>query len=335
MKKKVILSFDYELFFGERSGTVLKSLIEPTNILLDTMESVGFRGNFFIDVLMIKYLRQNKDERSIRDLKLIEAQICDMVRRGHRIELHLHPHWVDAKYNGDGTWDFGDFHHYSLSSFCEKEIITMFQDGVDYLNKIGSEIDPNYRVCAFRAGGWAIQPFKNLKKAFTLSGIRIDSSSARGIYVKNDNSYYDFRKLPNKDVFQFEDDVCIEAITGSFTEVPISTYHRPFVCSIIHKASQYIHKGYNERLTDGTHFRPGECVHIKPKSKLYTLFHPEEALYMMSFSQSNPFTLKWIVNKSGRSLFCFIDHPKDFSKATCDGIRKMASCCDSILYAEL
>ena len=335
MKKKVILSYDYELFFGERSGTVLRSLIEPTNAILDAMEDVGFRGNFFIDVLMIKYLRLNSDERSKNDLDLIERQLRDIVRRGHRIELHLHPHWADAKYNGDGTWDFRDFNHYSLSSFCEQDIISMFQDGVSYLNKIGSEIVPNYRVCAFRAGGWAIQPFKKLKKAFTLAGIRIDSSSARGIYVQNDNSYYDFRKLPNKDVFKFEDDVCVEAPTGLFTEVPISTYHRPFVCSIIHKVSQFIHKGYNDRLTDGTHFRPGESVHNKQKSKLHILFHPEEALYMMSFSQTNPYTLKRIINTSTSRFFCFIDHPKDFSKATCDGILGISSYCNSILYTEL
>ena len=37
MKKRIILSYDYELFFGDRSGTVQKSLIEPTNQLLDAM----------------------------------------------------------------------------------------------------------------------------------------------------------------------------------------------------------------------------------------------------------------------------------------------------------
>lgn len=335
MKKKVILSYDYELFFGNRSGTVLKSLIEPTNAIMDAMERVGFRGNFFIDVLMIKFLGQNSDKRSKNDLKMIEDQLRDMLKRGHRIELHLHPHWVDAIYNGDGTWNFDNFRHYSLSTFSEECIISMFIEGVDYLNRIGSEIVPHYKVCAFRAGGWAIQPFKNIKRAFTLAGIRIDSSSAKGIYVQNDDSYYDFRLLPDKETFRFEDDVCIETPSGSFTEVPISTYHRPFVCSIIHKASQYIHKGYNERLTDGTHFRSGESVHNRPKSKLHILFHSEEALYMMSFSQSNPFTLKWIINKSKHSLFCVIDHPKDFSKATCEGIHEIASCCDSILYAEL
>ena len=34
-KKKIILSYDYELFFGDKSGTVKKTLIEPTNLILE------------------------------------------------------------------------------------------------------------------------------------------------------------------------------------------------------------------------------------------------------------------------------------------------------------
>lgn len=335
MKKKVILSYDYELFFGDCSGTVQKSLIEPTNNIMDAMEDVGFRGNFFIDVLMIRYLRQNCDERSRNDLKLIEDQIRDIVRRGHRIELHLHPHWVDAKYNGDGTWNFSDFHHYSLSSFNEIEIISMFDEGTKYLNAIGSEIIPNYKVCAFRAGGWAVQPFNKIRKAFILAGLKIDSSSAKGIYVRNQNSSYDFRNLPPKDLFNFDVDVCMEDQNGTFIEIPITTYHRSFCCSVVHKVTQYIRKGYNKRLTDGTHVRSSEAPNIRPFSKLYNLFHSDVVLYMLSFSQSNPFTLKKIIKNSSSTLFCFIDHPKDFSLATCDGIKGISGLCESVLYNEI
>lgn len=94
-KKKIILSYDYELFFGDQSGTVEKTLIEPTDKMMAAMESVRARGNFFIDYLMFKYLEQNQDERSIHDLNLLKNQVKDMVKRGHRIELHLHPHWVN------------------------------------------------------------------------------------------------------------------------------------------------------------------------------------------------------------------------------------------------
>ena len=47
-KKKVIFSYDYELFFGIMSGTVQKTLIEPTNLLLDCMESVVHEETFLL-----------------------------------------------------------------------------------------------------------------------------------------------------------------------------------------------------------------------------------------------------------------------------------------------
>ena len=52
MKKKILLSFDYELFFGIRSGTVYNTLIVPTNKLLDFMDLYNLKGNakFSIEV---------------------------------------------------------------------------------------------------------------------------------------------------------------------------------------------------------------------------------------------------------------------------------------------
>src|SRR5574344_1524726 len=156
------------------------------------MDDIHLKVNFFIDVLMINYLKQNVDQESTNDVRMIENQLRDIVRRGHRIELHLHPHWIDAKYNGDGTWDFSNFSHYSLASLNKKDILKMFEEGVCYLNSIGSEIENNYKVCAFRAGGWAVQPFVNLKYAFLKTGIKIDSSAASGMHNIHKDYQFDF-----------------------------------------------------------------------------------------------------------------------------------------------
>jgi len=190
MKKKVILSYDYELFFGASSGTVQKSIIQPTNQLLDCMEKYNLRGNFFIDYLMIKYIKQQTDEQAQKDIEALENQMIDMVRRGHRIELHLHPHWIDAKYLGNGLWDFADYSHYTLSSLDDQIVIQMFTEGTDYLNTLARQVDPQYKVCAFRAGGWAIQPFERLKEAFMAAGIKIDSSCSYGISCLQENSFF-------------------------------------------------------------------------------------------------------------------------------------------------
>lgn len=100
--KKLILSYDYELFFGDKSGTVQKTLIEPTKHLLDSFRKTHLRANFFIDYLMLKKLKEVNDAYTNNDIALIEGQIQQMIVDGHRIELHIHSHWVDAKYLGRG-----------------------------------------------------------------------------------------------------------------------------------------------------------------------------------------------------------------------------------------
>ena len=78
MKKTIILTYDYELFFGDHSGTVSKTLIEPTNLLLEQFEKSNLKATFFVDYLMIKYLGLNTDERSRSDLHLIQEQLKDI-----------------------------------------------------------------------------------------------------------------------------------------------------------------------------------------------------------------------------------------------------------------
>lgn len=58
--KQAILSFDYELFFGDNSGTVQKTLIEPTNIMLDALDTINAKATFFVDYLMLKYLKKRE-----------------------------------------------------------------------------------------------------------------------------------------------------------------------------------------------------------------------------------------------------------------------------------
>ena len=65
--KRAILSFDYELFFGDKSGTVQKTLIEPTNIMLNVLDEVGAQATFFVDYLMLKFLEKENCKRTLAD----------------------------------------------------------------------------------------------------------------------------------------------------------------------------------------------------------------------------------------------------------------------------
>ena len=300
--KKIILSYDYELFFGDKSGTVQKTLIEPTNFILDAMDSVNAKANFFVDWLMLKYLKETNTVRTNEDYKLIVDQLHNMIRRGHRIELHIHPHWVDAKYNGDGTWDFSNFKHYSLNSFSENEIINMFVEGTKLLTNIAKEIDPEYELVAFRAGGWAVQPFNLLRKAFEKTGIKIDSSVAIGIAGQNQYSSYDFSNVntSSKELYRFDSDVTYEVKNGHFIEVPISTYSRNIIYRVIDKLYRTFSKN-NIVISDGTHLRTGMHYNYYSTRSMITLSRISPlSVYLSILSQTEP-------------LITIIDHPKDFT----------------------
>lgn len=322
MKRKIIISFDYELFFGEQSGTVLKTLIEPTKMLLDSLDVVNAKGNFFVDYLMFKYLEPLSGQRAQADLQLLKEQIRDIVRRGHRIELHLHPHWIDAKYNGDGTWDYSDFTHYSLSSLDEPSVIAMFKEGADYLNSLAREVVPDYRICAFRAGGWAIQPFEKIKKGFLAAGIRIDSSVAADMQGKNQYSWFDFTTAPHDDYWYFENDVCRPDSKGQFVEIPITTVTRTFFNKmtdlLMRKTTSQLKK-----ITDGTHDR-NDIVSVRRKKM--------NNASMMTFSAHSPLTV--VLNLfSVKSPFCvLIDHPKDFTMSNVSSIKWIGRLADSVTY---
>lgn len=333
-RKKIILSFDYELFFGEKSGTIKKTLIDPTNSLMDIMESCGLRGNFFIDFLMIKYLKKEDTQRTLDDARLIENQLKDMVKRGHRIELHIHSHWIDAKYNGDGTWNFDNYSHYSLSSLDRNEILNIFTEGTHYLNTIAQSIDKHYKICAFRAGGWAVQPFEKLREAFLKNGISVDSSSAYGMYSYHPNSYYDFRDVPNKPVYRFDTSVEKEDSKGQFIEVPITTMQFSLVTWFYLRFHRNLYPtGYTDRHTDGTHFRSDI---VSPKSGILTkIFKKLFGRQMLQLSQHEPYGIKRFLETSNHEIYCLIDHPKDFSNATVDGLKAIGNECISTNYVDL
>lgn len=113
----------------------------------------------------------------------------------------------------------------------------MFVEGMDKLTEIARSVDPHYDICAFRAGGWAVQPFDKLKKAYQAVGLKIDSSVAYGAYYKSKSSFYDFRKefLKEVDTYRFDDDVLISKENGEFLEVPISTYKRSLWLKVVDK----------------------------------------------------------------------------------------------------
>jgi len=213
--KNIILTFDYELFLGLDSGTAIKSIIEPTNKVIDVLEKYKAKAIFFVDATYLMALQKYKS----KDLELIANQLKKIVNIGSSVELHLHPQWLDAKPDKD-RWVFDNFDRYRLHSLPKEEINQLFKNGINILENI-----TNQKVSIFRAGGWSITPFEKLKEAFIKNNIKIDMSVCPGFYKDElPMHYYNFLNTPNKEYYKFSNDVCIETANGIFLEIPVTTY---------------------------------------------------------------------------------------------------------------
>ena len=215
--RKILITLDYELFFG-KSGTIEKSIIEPTEKLLSILDRFNIKASFFVDsgyILKLKEYMQNF-EMLKKDYDLISRQIQKLSKEGHDIQLHIHPHWEDSIYNGK-EWVF-DTSRYKLSDFTEIAI-----DGiVRRYSQILEELT-NQKPTVFRAGGWCIQPFEKLADSLYNYGIRIDSSIYPNGKNKTAKKSFDFSGSPDKNNWMFSTNPLIEDKNGRFLEIPISS----------------------------------------------------------------------------------------------------------------
>jgi hypothetical protein len=213
---KLILSLDYELFFGARHGTPQRCLIEPCQALLKITDPAGAKLALFVDAGYLCKLAEHapREAASRREFDAVREHLDSLSRAGHEIQLHIHPHWEDTQRTVDG-WRF-DLRRYALHSFPPAEIVDIVTRYRCALSEFGKPV-------AYRAGGWVIQPFAPLAPALRANGIRIDSTVFPGGHTEDSTQALDFRNSPDKDFWRFDTDPLAPVSRGYFTEVPIAS----------------------------------------------------------------------------------------------------------------
>jgi hypothetical protein len=214
-KKSILLTYDYELFLGVDSGDIYNTLINPTNKILKMLKRHDSNGLFFIDASFLIAIEK------LDCFDIVKQQIQAMVRGGFDIGLHIHPHWEDAVLAGDCRWRFEEYKHFRLHSYGDEELKRIVRNSYDFLSKIVLEVNQNYKIDAFRAGGWSIQPFDKLVFIFKEIGIKYDFSVLPG--MRDDDMpkhYYDFTATPkDKYIWRFGNNVTEEDGCGDFIEI--------------------------------------------------------------------------------------------------------------------
>ncbi|MEM7277130.1 MAG: hypothetical protein AAF385_03305 [Pseudomonadota bacterium] len=216
-KKAFLLGLDYELYFGPRTGSVEKCILEPTETAATLMEKHGFFLSLFVDA---GYLVRCKALASFhpqlaRDYDLVCRQLENMVARGHDVQLHVHPHWEDASYSED-AWHL-PVHRYRLHDFSATETQTIVSGYKSQLSNIAGR-----DIFAYRAGGWCMQPFATIAPALASAGVWMDSTVYADGYSEDPHHGYDFRGAPTDDCYRFSNDPNVRDENGEFVEIPIT-----------------------------------------------------------------------------------------------------------------
>ncbi|MBO4263533.1 MAG: hypothetical protein J5871_02485 [Bacteroidales bacterium] len=198
--KSFFFTLDYELF-GNGSGNVFKHIIEPTDKLLAVAERFGMRFTIFFEVIEYWKLKEEweKGNRMGYDRNPVEAmenQIREACRKGHDIQLHLHPQWVDARWE-EGKWTV-NLEQWRLGGYAgndENAVAELLERGKQTLEALLKPVDPQYVCMAMRAGGYNIQPSGAIVAAMGATGIFVDTSIYPGGKEMGLLSHYDYTDI--------------------------------------------------------------------------------------------------------------------------------------------
>ena len=215
---RTAITLDYELYFGANPGTVQRCLLDPTKALLRLARRGGFKLVFFVDAGFVFRLgQQSATSTEVRlQFDQVRRQLADIVKGGHDIQLHVHPHWEDSHWDGE-RWAM-DTHRYRIHDFADADVKTIFSGYKRALSEASQYAD----ICAYRAGGWAVQPFSKIAVALRENGIFVDSSVMPGAHAADSSFGYDFRAAPTSGTWRFATDPNCEEPSGQFLEIPIA-----------------------------------------------------------------------------------------------------------------
>ncbi|MEY8197658.1 MAG: hypothetical protein RPS47_00270 [Colwellia sp.] len=224
MQRHLILTVDYELF-GNGSGDIVNCVIKPTEIMLNIADKYNAKLTLFVDIAEFLAMKKSKEHQD--DVGLVYTQIQNAVRRGHDVQLHLHPQWIGASYS-DGSWNLA-LRKWRIADVDSNDMAACFGLYKQALEEIVQVVNPAYRCDVFRAGGWCIQPSAKVLTAMKAAGLRMDSTVAPGARLKNTKHWFDFSTTPKKPVWLIDNDVCAESKEGALLEVPIATIKAGYV----------------------------------------------------------------------------------------------------------
>lgn len=211
----IYVTFDYELFLSEKTGSVENCLIKPTEEIIRICNKYNIKTTFFIDTTFLCKAREYSALE--KESQKIFNQISKLAKEGHSIQLHIHPQWFYSTYDEINGWNM-DFNHYKLSDCSITDIHFMFDEGIALIKEITGK-----KCNAYRAGGYSIQTLSNYAEFLREKGIVIDSSCLCNKASKSKYQEYNFKNIKFSNIYKFNNRIEQPNNNGDIIELPIST----------------------------------------------------------------------------------------------------------------
>jgi hypothetical protein len=185
MKKKfcVLIEDDWELM-GNGSGNVASHQYLPSLFLMNLARKLNLKLTFMVEVAQqLAFIRfQDADPRIRLQRQLWDATVRLMKESGFDVQLHLHPQWCEATLK-EGRLKVGL--NWNLASYDSLFQEKLLKDSVEYLQDLLQDLDPAFKIHAFKAGTWALQPFEVLQGHLTRFNIQIILGVRKGLVIPN------------------------------------------------------------------------------------------------------------------------------------------------------
>lgn len=221
-------TLDYEIH-GNGDGNPIDLMVEPTYRLMDMLEHYNQRLTIMADVAEILCFKRYWEQTGRDDFHVqeVEQQLCDAIRRGHDVQLHVHSSYFKAAWNGDHFDQC--IEEYNMAALSYERITEMVSQSVKYLENLLRPIKSDYKVWLFRAANWSMMPTPTLYQVLVEHGITHDTSVYKG-GCQGGNVCYDYRHAyDNLLTYRASSkDINLQDPVGDLWEMPIYTEMRPF-----------------------------------------------------------------------------------------------------------
>ena len=321
MISQILLSLDYELFFGAETGTVEHCLIRPTEAVAEIARRHSAPLSLFVDATYLQRLAEEaiRFPRLQRDLDAIRRQLATLKANGHDIQLHLHPHWVDSRFDGE-RWRI-DTRRYKLQDFSPGEISSIVGSAKSVLSDIAGD-----SVFAFRAGGWCLQPFSRIAPALLAHDIWLDSTVFPGGISEDKDRWFEFTSAPTKDYWHFKEDPTKEDPEGCFLEVPISAMRvTPLLFWRMALIRKILSRPIDRPFGDGTAMAWGRGYYLQKLTRSTVSVASLDGLKASLLSKALRSEIA-----SGKQLFHAMGHPKALTQASLGQLNDFLSSLDTV-----